>query len=179
MTAEVRLRGQERDLAADVFGGELRDSQLIGRLPGRRPSRRGEDREGRDAIEDVLGARLGDVAVEAAGVVEDRRADGAGQERTVHRPGLVEEGLGAQDRLRRLPHGGVASEGAAHRFLEREAVPRCVIGLGRGRHHGNDRDQEQRRDEAAQTWTVPSAAAIGASSALRRTLPGARVRITT
>ena len=163
--------------------GDPGDPHLVGGLVLRGPSRGGEDRVGQRRVEGRLGSRLGDVAVEAPGGVEDHRSCVPVQQGTKHGLRLIEERLGSQDGLRRLSDSRVALGGALDGLVERHALQRggrrrLRLG-GRGPRRQERDDRDHRGKQPAQTWASPSAATGASSSAVRRTLPGARERITT
>ena len=79
-TARYDLRGGDRDLAPRLFRGDGGDAHLVRGLVLPRPSgRRARKRNVAVALKVVLCPRLGDVAVEPAGVVQDGAARGAEQ----------------------------------------------------------------------------------------------------
>ena len=120
---EVGLRGRDRHLPAGVLGRDPRDPHLVGGLVLGRPPRGVEEGVGQRRVEDRLGSRLGDVAVEPPRGVEDRGAHAPVEGGMKDGLRLVEKGLGAQDRLRRLSDRRVALGGALDRLLERHALP--------------------------------------------------------
>ena len=149
---EVGLGRADRDLEARLPGGDPGGLHAVRGLVLGGPAGGREHGIRRRRAEPGLGARLDDAAVEAAGVVEHRRAHVPVRERQEHAARLAQQRLGPQDRLRGLADARVVGEGAAHRLVERDllengGVARDLRLRGRRAHQGEAEEREAQRDE--------------------------------
>jgi hypothetical protein len=132
---EIGLRRGEGDLPSGLVAADAGDRHLVGGLRRLRPAGRGQHRKGHLRPEGRLRLRLGDLPLEAAFVVQDRRGRGAVDDRQEDAAGALQHRLGPQDRLCGPRRVGAPLGGDADRVVEADRLPHWR-GRGDRRHLG-------------------------------------------